>query len=297
MTPKSTPQPKQATSWAAPDPYPEQSLPHTTPTRKKRLLPENQLGDLVIEYAHTKTSPSDRFLLTVSGILWAAILVYASYQYIYGSASFGLSAGTAWSRPGFLLGGGLLAAWLCGLALAWLSKRSTRVHQQGLVFWKAGQKKKVYRWREIGGVSFAQEEWILYSAKIVRSRAMLYPNQAKPVRLSNYCPKTDVPELMTRIKANLYPHLEPELRQSILDGKRIFFGPVSISEDGFYLANQHMEWNQLDGINIENGYLQISIQNGGKNRIAIQKVPNLELLLPLTRLASEIAVHKRVDKT
>ena len=204
---------------------------------------------------------------------------------------FGQAAGTAWSRPGFLLGGGLLAAWLCGMAWVWLRKRSIKVYQHGLVFWKSAKPRKELRWREISGVSFAQDEWVILSKKFVRIRAVLYPNQTRPVFLQNYCPKADLPELMTRIKANLYPQLEPELRKNIRDGKRIYFGTISISKDGLYLNTRHLAWELVDKIDIENGLLCISLLDKSQNRFAIHRIPNLELLLPLTQLASEIGLQ------
>jgi hypothetical protein len=282
VPPKSTPSSTSSyQSFDQPFPHSSQAFGRQYPTT------ENQLGELVVEYARKKIHPGDRFLLVASGIMWAAVLVYACYLYFVGTVNYGKAAGIAWSRPGFILGGIFLAAWLGGMVLVWFNRKSTQVYQHGLVFWKPGKKEKAFRWREISGVSFAQDEWSFLTKKLVQVNAVLYPNQSKPFRLIRYCPKENLVELMTRLKANLYPQLEPELHQEFKHHKRLYFGPVSLSLDGFYVNQQFFNWNQLKKIEIENGFLMILPSDGMQIKIAVRRIPNLEILLPLTRLGSE----------
>jgi hypothetical protein len=103
-----------------------------------------------------------------------------------------------------------------------------------------------------------------------------------PARIEN------LPELITRLKAHLYPRLYPALQAGFLAGRAVAFGPVSVQAQGLRMRphNQAITpWSEIRRVTVRSGELMVELKHLQKGnslaRIPVAKIPNLELLLKL----------------
>jgi hypothetical protein len=222
--------------------------------------------------------------LLVGGLAVLAPLAYGFYRAQYAYAKYGPVAARFWSRPWYLLAG---AAFLLLVILLVLRARSSRrfvaVHQNGLRLRlsRRGQ----YTWGQISGIASGALETRLLGKTLRTSYwAELFPSVDKPIRLDNSL--EGLPELLTRIKANLYPRLMPAMRQAFQEGKRLYFGPLSVSKEDVRLEAKEppwrtIPWEQVEAVAVEAGMLEIKTKESAKIRLPVARVPNLELLLQI----------------
>ena len=118
-----------------------------------------------------------------------------------------------------------------------------------------------------------------------RLRAVIFPNQGREIRLDNRL--QNLAELISRVKASLYPRLFPELKTSFQAGKWLYFGPLAMQTKSLRFRQVELTWEQVENIQVKNGYLAVSWKEGPESarnvRIPIAKIPNLELFLQIIR--------------
>ena len=88
-------------------------------------------------------------------------------------------------------------------------------------------------------------------------------------------------EIAARIKAKIYPKKLPELRTSLKTGKTLQFGPISLKSTGIGLRDENILWNQVKRINLQAGFLVVELHVESSKKIAVDQVPNIELLIQL----------------
>lgn len=97
--------------------------------------------------------------------------------------------------------------------------------------------------------------------------------------ISTYCANHDLPEIATRLKARIYPRLEPGLRRRLARGQTVYFGSLSISQTGIKWKKQAYAWEKVHRIEIKKGYLWIYLVGQHLWQLPISEIPNLELLM------------------
>ena len=241
-----------------------------------------------IEVYHAQSPGLVGFLLlSLAGILGViSPLAYGLWRYNYAYTQHGPVAAEHWSRSWFLL------SWLALATFAMLtfyrllaSRCFVIVHKNGLRFRLDTFFTRILLWKEIAGVSnsFTQEVFLnlpLYK----RQQATLYPNVGRPVHLRGDL--QNFPDLISRIKASLYPRLYPGLSAGFHAGQWLYFGPLSVQSQGLRLATT-IPWPQVDRLEVREGCLVIALNGQGIRpdplKIPVSQIPNLELLLQLVQ--------------
>jgi Family of unknown function (DUF6585) len=222
--------------------------------------------------------------LLAGGLAVLAPLAYGFYRAQYAYAKYGPVAARFWSRPWYLLAGVALFLLVILLVLrARSSRRYVAVHQNGLRIHLS--RRQQYTWGQISGIASGALETRLLGKTLRTSYwAEIFPMADKPIRLDNSL--EGLPELLTRIKANLYPRLMPAMRQAFQEGKRLYFGPFSVSKEELRLEAKEppwrtVPWEQVEAVSVEAGMLEIKTKDSDKIRLPVARVPNLELLLQI----------------
>ncbi|MGW8249280.1 MAG: DUF6585 family protein [Anaerolineales bacterium] len=243
------------------------------------------LGPQVAEYRSRPFSRrSYQAGLVIGALAILAPLAYGFYRAQYAASKYGPVAAQYWSRPWYLLAGAALAFFLVllGLGLAG-AQRYVGVYKNGLRLRLS--RRKQYTWGELSGVATGAIQTNLLGIPLrTRYQAVLYPTVSSPVRLDNSL--EGLPELLTRLKANLYPRLLPGMRKAFQDGKTVYFGPVAIQGDALLLEqkdgkNRQVSWSQVQSLSVQAGMLVIAIKGESSFRLPVARVPNLELLLQI----------------
>ena len=88
-------------------------------------------------------------------------------------------------------------------------------------------------------------------------------------------------ELIARIKGKVYPHLLPTLRADLRSGKNLYFGPIVVDQKRLNLQGKTYPWEQVNLINLCKGHLVIKFRNRRDQKIPVEQIPNIELLIQL----------------
>jgi hypothetical protein len=167
-------------------------------------------------------------------------------------------------------------------AMIWTRRlnRSVAIHRDGLRL--ALPRLQEFRWAQIAGISTqTQREHFLGITVRSRQQVRLYPTMGKPVRLD---PLPELNELVTQIKAHLYPRLLPRLQNEFNTGAWLHFGPIAIQTRGLRINGRDYPWVEIDQVTICKGDLVISFNdrlNRHSQHLNAGSIPNLELLIQI----------------
>src|SRR5262249_19121319 len=77
--------------------------------------------------------------------------------------------------------------------------------------------------------------------------------------------------------------LLPQAREDYQRGKRVDFGPLGVSEDGLHSGNSLLDWRDITGVKIKEGYISVSKRGKWFNwcNVAASSIPNLSVFLEL----------------
>jgi hypothetical protein len=261
-------------------------------------MKNKQLGSPVVQYMHlTITRPAARVLKLLAGISSVFALGTACI-YVYAWFNFGTAVAVKWIHPWVMISLFFGLFWLMLLINARMGKKAVMLFQKGFSIWRNGKKTLPFYWHEISGISFAQEEWRFMQIQKSRNFAKFHLKQGRTYNLLQYCPVEHLPELITFIKAKIYPHLEPDLRRMLWNGDTINFGELAISQDSLSFKNCNFPWNQISSLDIRDGALLVLRRNSARKsptnsviKIPVKVIPNIDLFLPLSRIAAEIGFH------
>jgi hypothetical protein len=246
------------------------------------------LGPQVALFRSRPLGWRDAFTRLLPGLL-GVLAPYGYAAWLYGQTlpQYGPAAAEQWSQPWFKLAWAALAVFflLCVLRLLDL-RRFAAVHARGLRLHSGVLRTRSLPWKRISGVALSvTQEVFLRSHGHSRLRAVIYPVQGRPIHLDESL--QNLPELISRLKASLYPRLLPDLKASFQAGKWLHFGPLAVRVDALRLPQGKFAWETVEGLQVKGGYLAVSWKEGQgsarKVHIPISKIPNLELLLQIIR--------------
>ncbi len=250
------------------------------------------------------------------GLLLALVLLvllpgcYGLYLYYYGYTHYGPAAASIWSRSWLAAACLLFLAWLWFLlGSLHLSRRSVILHQNGLQLKGFGwlSSPRTFLWDQIAGIAtenVASRPWLSPTQVVLTTvRLTLIGQNGSRSSLSESCDGSrgiqNLPELITRLKASLYPRLYPPLLARWFGGEWLEFGPVSVQFNALFmrlpLGNQTVPWTQIQRITVQSGYLVVELVQSSRPssspsirtyRFSISRIPNLELLLQLINQGS-----------
>lgn len=228
-------------------------------------------------------------LILPGGLAVLLPLFYGYGRARYGAEHFGVVAAEHWSRPWYIL-----ASIACGVFLLVAiirirdSRKSIAVHTGGLRLNLA--KKQSLLWEQIAGVSTESVRYEFLGIILEpRIRGVIYPNTGKPIRLTNAI--QELPELLSVLKAKLYPRLYPDLQANLKSGQWLHFGPLAIQSKGIKHLNrgllkqdQSIPWSQVKHVDVNSGFLVVELSDQPRLKLPVSQIPNIELLIQLIQL-------------
>jgi hypothetical protein len=279
------------------DTQPVKTQPVRTETAQDSDPAAPQLGRLIFAYRPRPIRPAFLWAWGLGGaMLSLGPLSYGGYQAFTIFQKFGPVPALSRSAPWLILGGTLLLAWLSISLYRWArAMPGVRLYANGLFI--EGRRERSLAWDQIDGIAhgvMAPEpgSWGNRSRHL-RYQAILFPNQGRPVRLhgsqDGKSGLPELPELVSRVKASLYPALQPELARMFRSGVPLFFGPVRIDRDGIRLRRKrpgpgtlNVPWRHVKRITIHSGYFLVELgDRRGHHRVPVSQIPNLEILLKI----------------
>jgi len=204
--------------------------------------------------------------------LWRADDAYTRY---------GPTAAEHWSRPWYYLA---ITAAVIFLVLAFFriqqSLVSVKVFQRGVTIRTGFRPTRSFGWDDFQGIasSAIQEYFFGYPVRnTYRARLILRTNSS--IRLPGSI--IDLAELISRLKANLYPRLYPKLLGEFQGGEWLSFGPLGIQSKALRLNKSEISWRSVKQIDVRGGKLVIEFNDRPARKLPVSRVPNLELVLQL----------------
>lgn len=217
-------------------------------------------------------------LVPLAGGLWRA-------QYAF--SHFGPVAAQAWSTPWFILSSfALVVFFLLVTYRLLLARTSVAIHDRGLVLKLIPLTTRRLTWEQLAGVaSQAVQEKFLTRPLRSYHEAVLIPSSGRPVHLPRQMER--LPELISRIKASLYPRLLPALQAGFESGQWLFFGPAAIQKESLQIRGRKMPWKDVERILVQQGCLVVEFRGEAhpSQSIPLSQIPNVELLLQLIQQA------------
>ena len=204
--------------------------------------------------------------------LWLADEAYARY---------GPVAAEHWSRPWYFLaiGAGVIFFVLVIYRVR-LSLASVKVHQGGVSIRTGIRSARSIAWGEIEGITTSLVQEFFFGLTVRRKyQTRLILDSGKSIRIPDTL--QNMMELISRLKANLYPRLFPKLLAEFRSGKRLAFGPLEIHAQGLSLDHQEISWPKVKRVDVYNGLLVIELNDRPARKLPVGRIPNLELVLQL----------------
>lgn len=260
----------------------------------------NDLGPLIAAYPARPRSKAIPIILMLTGcLLFLSSLGYGLYRSYYGYTKYGIAAALSWSWPWFLAAAVILFFTLLLLPQLFSRPGLISVHKNGLMIISGGRpaSQTPVPWEKLAGIAVDAESKgrSAEGTKVeINHQAALIFKRGRPLLLkekgSGRWVIDRLPELISHIKAVLYPRLLPAMEVDFNSGAWLQFGPVSIHSLAFSLetgnvSTHQIPWRQVKRITVENGELVVELDGRGKQpvrkAVPVAQIPNLELMLQI----------------
>jgi hypothetical protein len=223
--------------------------------------------------------PNDALALILPEVLAVLLPLFYGRHLFDQAIQYGPVAARGESLPWYLLA---MAAWLVFAALTiyrlWISRRFVAVHQHGIIL-NIGRNRTL-PWGHITGIAVGYtQEYILSRPLAKRFHAWVVPGVGKTIPLDERL--DNLPELVTRLKAHLYPRLLTAFQSDFQAGKWVHFGLIAIQRQSLRIQDQTIPWADVRNLTIHEGELVIELVNDRPQRFPVWRIPNVELLLQL----------------
>ncbi len=226
-------------------------------------------------------------------VVGIAPLAYGLLLYNYSFPRYGPAAADTWSIPWTITGICGMGVWLAVVFGRWLQLRyRVELFAEGVGVRSGLSGLKLYPWGELSGIAnqSVQTQW---RGKVAATRhsAQLFLSNGRRVKLDDRAQR--FPELVARIKANLYPRRMSGYRAALRSGEWLTFGALAMHQQaGLHLKRRGqrrgasarpLPWDAIKQITVKDGRLVIDLAAKGAFYLPVGEVPNLELFLQLIR--------------
>lgn len=238
------------------------------------------LGLLISVFPKRPLRWQDLCLVLLPGICATLLpLLYGKSRYDYGLASYGPVAAITWSRPWYGLAiFALIIFIILVIHRLRLSHQFVAIHENGIYI--ALSKRQKLLWHQIAGIASGTVQYHFLSWQLTRkTQATIYPSVGKAIHLKE--PLENLPELITRIKAKLYPRLFKQIKASFQEGKWLHFGPLALQTQYLGVDDHRYLWSFVNQIAVQSGDLLIKVENNEPFSFPIANIPNIEILIQL----------------
>ncbi len=243
------------------------------------------LGPSVASYGPRRRRWREAWIWPLPGFILALVFIITGLDwYYYGYTQYGPIAAQSWSQN--WLAWGILIGFSSLFLTTWQVYRAQvriNLYQYGIEIQHPLRPSRILRWEEINGITSVTIQNSLWERTLrVRHQTTLFVTHDRLITLDYRVDK--LLELTTRLKANLYPRLLPDLRIRFQSGQALTFGTISIQLNYIAIRKKQIPWETINRITILSGYLTIETRSQVsldlKNiRIPVIQIPNLELLL------------------
>jgi hypothetical protein len=187
-----------------------------------------------------------------------------------------------------VVGGGLFGFFALLAFLNWNGKRtpgSVMLTEQGVAYMQgegANAKATTARWDEVNGITQAITKHYrngvytgttyLYTLFLTGGRKMTFNNSIANVEMLGEALQNEVSRRAMPIAAAAYN-----------SGQPVNFGPLTVSRDGLTQGKKTLAWGEIEGVQIQNGYIAVKKQGGWFNwaNVPAASVVNLYVFLNL----------------
>ena len=159
-----------------------------------------------------------------------------------------------------------------------ISQRYIALYQTGIVIHQGTN--RIYPWDHVKAIQSGTIKIYFLWFKIKETcRCTIFFKKGNIFNL----PKSinNLPDLISNLKKNIYPHVYPSLQENFSKGKWLYFGPLKIQENNFEFRGRQAPWKLVNRITINSGTLVIELSNHKSLHIPICGIPNFELLLQI----------------
>lgn len=243
------------------------------------------LGAPIAVYSPRKRYWFEILTWPLPGFILAIVLIIIGLDwYYYGYTGFGPIAAQIWSWDwllwGMVIGGFTLVitAWQ-----VYRSRINVYLYRDGITVQFPLQKTQALLWNEINAISSASVHEKLWGHSLrIHHKLKIFTTQGKSYTFDDRI--HNLPELTTRLKANLYPRKLSNLRSRFKDGHKLVFGPITIDTFSMKINQKNIPWNQVKKMTVNNGHLIIMMKQSGITKpkhlsMPVYQIPNLELLM------------------
>jgi hypothetical protein len=251
------------------------------------------LGRLIFAYRPPRERNTFKWIWGVGGpALSLAALSYGGYLGLTTYERFGPVPALSKSIPWFLLGVVILFTWIIIIILRWVrTQPGVRLYANGLFI--ESPRNRSLTWGQIDGIAQGITACGRFRPDDLGYRASLYPCEGRPIHLhgsgDGKAGMPNLPELVSRIKAGLYPTLQVELARMFREGLPLRFGPVRIDKECLKVSRRgpvpgtlSVPWERMNRITVQSGnFLVESSDHRRPIRLPVSEIPNLELLLKI----------------
>ncbi len=268
-------------------------------------------GSLITVYQTRRLRLHHFWGLIFCGFIFVLIpIAYGLFRLYSGYTQFGPAAGYARGFPWLTLAAISFVLWLIGLIARLRSPRyKIFLYKDGLQFEGNREAKMVLGpescldWEAVTGISVESLGGKVNKSHptnpITSQNVKLFLSNGKKISLSETVDRPggliNLPELVSRVKASLYPRLAPRFKTAFAGGQRLSFGPLWVQKKGMQFqtgpgnrTSLPVPWDQIGHITVKSGYLVVELSRSSKpapqkKRFPISRIPNLELLLQIIR--------------
>ncbi len=252
----------------------------------------SQSWTLIKIYQGRQFELSDLFTLFIPGL--CAIFgsfCYGGYLYLYAYQKYGPVASKSWSQLWFILS---MIATIIFLTLLFyrllIARRYAAVYEEGLEL--NLKKSQIAIWKDISGVTAISFRPYFFWLQLppIQSGTIYYRN-GETIQIQDNI--LNAADLLTQIKAKVYPILIQTFENDFRSGKKLSFGPIILDKQHIFLTNsgsaqtQEYSWQEIKQINLHSGNLMIEFLNFPNESIPAAEIPNIEIMLQIIK--SEIS--------
>lgn len=259
------------------------------------IIKRDRLGTEIATYRKHPRRRGDIFMVLSGMLITITIFCIGLYRAQEGYTHYGPVAAYEWSWPWFSFSTFSFLLTLSSILLVISRYRfSIYFHENGLQIIRFLRPPYILRWNQVSGIKFTQE-CSENTSRFLKRQAIIYPFTGKPIHFTDSI--MGLTELITLIKAHLYPNILPKLRSQFQDGHEVHFGPITIHRQ--YLKIQRgplpffvlrKPWSHILHITVKTGFLIVDSKKGKLISIPVSKIPNLELLLNLIQTGVYVQV-------
>jgi len=163
------------------------------------------------------------------------------------------------------------------------------VYRDGFAFQASGKQAKPWRFDEVAGIQTTLESHRVGGKreyKLTRTTGeslVLDEHMYSGVSKDDWVKLVEALEAAAdQIKLAVFKLLTPPAVQHYEAGEALKFGPVTVQQNvGLQLGGHRYAWGDVQNIEVDDGRLKVTLNNGKHDEIRVPEIPNIELLARL----------------